>query len=188
MKILVISPCSGMQQIAPAPAAALYIGTEHRAVMYGVRSVRQNYGKGAIDLRLLSTKHGILEETDVIAPYDVSVTESSIFRGLREDIMNLTADYDLVFFLLGWKQHRQLRLDRHIRESSEKSVTRIFLVPRAALRYTPDDHGRVLLERPEMKEFGGHVFSRAECLEICARRSVEKGSASLRMSNGTQSG
>ena len=155
MKILVISPCSETQKIAPAPAAELYIGNEHQWVMHGVKSVRQNYGEGAIDLRLLSTKHGILEETDVIAPYDVPVTDSSILRGLREDIMNFTADYDLVFFLLGWKQHRQLRLDQHIRESSEKSVTRIFLVPRAALRFTPDDHGRVLLEPPEMTEFGG---------------------------------
>ena len=174
MKILVISSCSGWQQIAPAPAAELYIGTEHRWVMQGVRAVRRNYGEGAIDLRLLSTKHGILEETDVIAPYDVSVTDSSIFRGLREEIMNLTADYDLVFFLLGWQQHRQLRLDRHIRESSEKSVTRIFLVANAALRYTPDDHGRVLLARPEMTEFGGPRLYKGEvfknlCQTVCRK-------------------
>ena len=155
MKILVISSCSGWQQIAPAPAAELYIGTEHQWVMQGVRAVRRNYGEEALDLRLLSTKHGILEETDVIAPYDVPVTDSSISRGLREEIMNLTADYDLVFFLLGWKHHRKLRLNQSIKESSEKSVTRIFLVANAALRYTPDDHGRVLLDRPEMTEFGG---------------------------------
>ena len=175
MKILVISPCSGRQQIVPAPAAELYIGTEHRWVMQGIKAVQWTYGEQTIDLRLLSTKHGLLEETDVIAPYDVSVTDSSILRGLREEIMNLTADYDLVFFLLGWKHHKELRLDWAIRGDSEESVTRIFLGAEAARPYTPDNHGRVLLTRPQIKEFGQSRLFKAGVFKNLCKTVCRKG-------------
>ncbi len=175
MKILVISPCSGAQKIAAAPAAELYIGTEHRSVMQGVKAVRQNYGEEAIDLRLLSTKHGLLEETDVIDPYDVPVIDSSISCGLREEIVSLTADYDLVFFLLGWKHYRKLRLDWHIRGGSEESVTRIFLVAGAARRYTPDVLGRVVMDRPEIKEFSGSRFFKGRVFQNLCKTVCRKG-------------
>lgn len=176
MKILVISPCSGKQKIVPAPAAALYIGTEHRWVMQGIEAVRRDYGEQAIDLRLLSTKHGLLEETDVIAPYDVPVIDSSILLlGLREEIMNLTADYDLVFFLLGWKHHKKLRFDKVIRGDDEESVTRIFLGAEAARPYTPDNHGRVLLTRPEIKEFKGSRFFKAGVFKNLCKTVCRKG-------------
>ena len=175
MKILVISPCSRSQQPFRAPAAALYVGPEHQRVMQGIKAVRRDYGEQTIDLRLLSTKHGLLEETDVIAPYDVPVTDSSILRGLSEEIMNLTADYDLVFFLLGWKHHKELRLDWAIRGDSEESVTQIFLGAEAARPYTPDNHGRVLLTRPEIKEFGQSRFFKAEVFKNLCKTVCRKG-------------
>ncbi|MYD62563.1 MAG: hypothetical protein F4W91_16110 [Gemmatimonadetes bacterium] len=108
MKILVISSCSKAQGNDHAPAAELYTGPNHTPLMEGLRKVRKRDqpGETTIDLFIVSTKHGLISERDVIAPYNVE---------LEDAIWNYTPDcvsqkllgiiknnkYDLVFFLLG---------------------------------------------------------------------------------------
>ncbi len=108
MKILVISSCSKAQGNDRAPAAELYIGPNHTPLMEGLREVRKRdqSGKTTIDLFIVSTKHGLISERDVIAPYNVE-TEYAIWNQtpdcVSQKLLGIIKNnkYDLVFFLLG---------------------------------------------------------------------------------------
>ncbi len=108
MKILVVSSCSERQCNDYAPAAELYTGHNHTPLMEGLREVRKcdQSGKTTVDLFILSTKHGLICERDVIAPYNVEPEHAiwnqnpgCVYQKLRGIIEN--NQYDLVFFLLG---------------------------------------------------------------------------------------
>lgn len=108
MKILVISACSKAQGNDRAPAAELYTGRNHTPLMEGLREVRKydQSGKTTIDLFILSTKHGLINEHDVVAPYNVELKNAIwnqnpdyVYQKLLGIIKN--NKYDLVFFLLG---------------------------------------------------------------------------------------
>lgn len=108
MKILVVSSCSERQGNDYAPAAELYTGHNHTPLMEGLREVRKydQSGKTTIDLFIVSTKHGLICERDVIAPYNVEPEDAiwnqnpdCVYQKLRGIIEN--NQYDLVFFLLG---------------------------------------------------------------------------------------
>jgi len=108
VKILVISSCSKAQGNDRAPAAELYTGRNHSPLMEGLKKIRKRdqSGETTIDLFIVSTKHGLISEHDVIAPYNVeneyaiwNQTPDCVSRKLLGIIKN--NKYDLVFFLLG---------------------------------------------------------------------------------------
>ena len=108
MKILVISSCSKAQGNDRAPAAELYTGRNHSPLMEGLKKIRKcdQSGEITIDLFIVSTKHGLISEHDVIAPYNVeneyaiwNQTPDCVYQKLLGIIQN--NKYDLVYFLLG---------------------------------------------------------------------------------------
>lgn len=132
MKILVISSCTSKKLSHEAPAGEIYTGGQHRYLMEGLEKVRNKYGKHTIDLAIISAKHGLLMESDVIEPYDFT------FQGLRKETILEQSNrlhihdkteasisgYDLVFFLLGKEYVQALQLPFDVPDT----VTQIFLL------------------------------------------------------------
>ena len=134
MKILVVSSCTGKQKFNPpnllrpadfgsperlnrrwrelrrfeTPAAQMYRGSGHLHMINGVKDLRHTFGRGIIDVRMISPGYGLLNEEDPVVPYDYS------FRGQRQETIrqrsqqlrirpaleDLLPSYDLAFFLL----------------------------------------------------------------------------------------
>ncbi len=114
-----------------APAADMYKGRGHILLMDGLRSVREHNqsGKTTIDLHIISTGFGLINERKDIVPYNVPNGESDILCGsgrekLNANIKKLVKNYDLVFFLLGGKYVKALQLPIQ----GTDLVTQIFLL------------------------------------------------------------
>ena len=118
MNVLVISSCTSKKLNHNAPAAKMYTGQQHTLLMDGVNQVRSRYGQSSLDLAIISAEYGLLNEDDVIAPYNVTfqgmkkaeILEKSRRLQLRERVAALIARYDVVFFLLGEKYVQALQL------------------------------------------------------------------------------
>lgn len=106
MRILVISSCSKRQNKGPIPAIELYGGPAHRYVVEGLTEVRQHPQSEEItfDLFILSTKHGLIYENNVIDRYNVK-NKNAVWKQfpycICEKVLDIIPNYDLVFFLLG---------------------------------------------------------------------------------------
>ena len=98
-----------------APAAEMYKGDEHNLLIEGLNRIRghNQYGTTTIDWHIISTGYGLINEYCEILPYNVPNEESAILKDgkkLKEDINSIINDFDLVFFLLGEKYVKALRL------------------------------------------------------------------------------
>ena len=91
-------------------AAEMYRGSGHLHLMEGVRNLRRCFGRGIVDLRIISPGYGLLSECDPIVPYDYTfrdlapgqtIPQRSRVLGIHEKIKCLISSYDMVFFLLG---------------------------------------------------------------------------------------
>lgn len=166
MKILVISSCSSTQKhnklpnrLGPEdftssdrlvwrmkelsnykePAAEMYEGRGHEEIMKGLRKIRRCYGREIVDLSIVSTGYGLINECCVIVPYDVPNSMSPILNGdgrvkLHQDVETLIKDYELVFFFLGEKYVRALQLPFEVPDS----ITQIFLLGDTHRKLIPD--------------------------------------------------
>ena len=118
MKVLVISSCTSKKLNHNAPAAKMYTGQQHTLLMEGVNQVRACHGQSSLDVAIISAEYGLLNENDVIAPYNVTfqgmkkaeILEKSRRLQLREQVTALIARYDVVFFLLGKEYVQALQL------------------------------------------------------------------------------
>lgn len=156
MRILVISPCSSTQKhnklpnrLGPVdftssdrlalrmeelsnykePAAEMYEGKEHEEIMKGLWKIRRCYGRESVDLSIISTGYGLVDECCAIVPYNVPNNESPVLKGegrdkLHQDVEELIKDYDLVFFLLGETYVKALQLPFNVLDA----VTQVFLI------------------------------------------------------------
>ena len=149
MKILVISSCTSEKLNHHAPAAKMYTGKQHSRLMEGVNQVRTRYGQSSLDLAIISAEHGLLNENDIIAPYNVTfqqmktaeILEKSRHLQLHERVAALIARYDVVFFLLGKEYVQALRLpfgESGPGEQVPETVTQIFLLGAGYRRFIPD--------------------------------------------------
>lgn len=124
-----------------APAAEMYTGRQHRPLMEGLKQLREIHGPNVVDLYIISAGYGLLNENKVIVPYDVTfgkrkkeISELSESLQIHEQVENLVVDYDLVFFLLGEKYVRALKLPFQ----NTDSVTKIFLLGNTHRKLIPD--------------------------------------------------
>ena len=132
MKMLVISSCTSNKLRRKAPAGEIYTGGQHRYLMEGLEKVRSKYGKHTIDLAIISAKHSLLTESDVIEPYDFTfqglrkekILEQSNRLHIHDKTEALIKHYDLVFFLLGKEYVQALQLPFDVPDT----VTQIFLL------------------------------------------------------------
>lgn len=133
MKILVISSCSETQKHRELPnrlgpvdfrspdrlpqrikelskykefASDMYEGPNHMVMMKGLSSVREHkqYRKISINLYIISTGYGLINEKDVIVPYDVKPVDAiwkHVPGCVYKKAFDIISNYDLVLFLLG---------------------------------------------------------------------------------------
>lgn len=144
MKILVISGCSSSQKYSDLPnklrsedfssdtllyqrmqelgeykepAAEMYKGPNHKLLMEGLKKVREHdqYGTTTVDLYIISTGYGLINEHDMIAPYDVE-PKDAVWKRVPDYVYKKASgvinNYDLVFFLLG-KDVQALQFCQH---------------------------------------------------------------------------
>ena len=115
------------------PAAEMYTGSGHLHLMNGVNNLRRTFKQRIIvDLRIISPGYGLLNECDLIVPYNytfegqgpVAIRQRSRRLRIHENIECLLSSYDMVFFLLSENYVTACELPFPGPES-----TQIFLVP-----------------------------------------------------------
>ena len=130
------------------PAAQMYKGRGHLCVMNGVKNLRHRFGQGVIDVRIISAGYGLLDEAEIIVPYNVAfrkvTTGKTLTRDelldrythlqIHKDVERLILGYNLVFFLLGQDYVKALELPLNVPDT----VTQIFLAPPSWQRMIPD--------------------------------------------------
>lgn len=90
------------------PAIEMYTGTHHQLVVDGVQAVWQRWGHETLEIAILSGGYGLLQASDAIVPYDVSLNEFDeaelaawvAHLQLPGQAAALVQGYDLVFYLL----------------------------------------------------------------------------------------
>jgi hypothetical protein len=88
-------------------AAEMYTGSGHRYVREAIRLLRQD--RPCVSHYILSAGYGLLRETDVIVPYEVTfsgltkwkIRERSERLRLRECLIKVAQDYDQAILVLG---------------------------------------------------------------------------------------
>lgn len=91
------------------PAGKMYTGSQHLALMEGIEYYRQN--GGTIDVDIISAGYGLINEKDLIVPYEVTFNKMDSLtikswaqqQGITSKLQERIKDFDLVFFLLGDK-------------------------------------------------------------------------------------
>lgn len=91
------------------PAGEMYTGSQHLALMKGVRHFRDNGGE--ITVNIVSAGYGLLSENDVIAPYEVTfnnmnsltIKKWSAHQEITSGLQERIKEFDIIFFLLGDK-------------------------------------------------------------------------------------
>lgn len=165
LRVLIVTSCTGDKRFKPShqlqlqdfkskellekrsdelkdyicPAVELYKGVQHIRLMEGVKLLRKTLISYSIDVFILSAGYGLIPETAMIAPYEVTfntmkgheVDEWSSFLNIHQDFENIIANYDLVFVLLG---------DNYLRAVSFpvktlKNQTFIFLSSYGSVKY-----------------------------------------------------
>jgi hypothetical protein len=156
MRTLVITPCSAKKRGSPpdlaraadladpdrrqeleirlaahaSPAMHMYAGTHHQLVLEGLQAVWDRWGRGVLELVILSGGYGILRADEEIIPYDVSLSEFEeteladwIGRlGVHGKAAHLVRDYDLVFYLLSGRYLSSLGLPLDVPETIQQIV------------------------------------------------------------------
>lgn len=91
------------------PAGVMYTGQQHVRAMRGVQAMRGVLGQQGVDVAIISAGYGLVQESRMIAPYDVTFTGMS-WRAIRERGARLglpravrteLREYELGFSLLG---------------------------------------------------------------------------------------
>jgi len=97
------------RRLAPfaCPALALYTGPHHRMVMDGLWSVWAQWGRGILDLAILSAGYGLISAEETIVPYEAAfdgepqaLLEWSAHQAIRNKASALVSAYDMAFYLL----------------------------------------------------------------------------------------
>ena len=91
------------------PAGLMYIGQQHLGAMRGVAAMRTTNGVEAVGVAIVSAGYGVVDETRLIAPYDVTfsgMSPNAIRRrgtelGVPAAARRLLPGHDVVFLLLG---------------------------------------------------------------------------------------
>ena len=123
-------------------ATDMYTGQQHRHLKAGLEQFRTSYKEAVVDLHIISAGYGLLNESDIIVPYNVTFTglkpKELLARSnslqLHERVETLITDYDLVLFLLGAEYVQALQLQFEVPDT----VTQIFLIGTGARKLIPD--------------------------------------------------
>lgn len=115
-----------------SPAAQMYTGDGHVRLMNGVENLRRTFGRGIIDVCIISPGYGLLDEETPIVPYDYTfdglgqdeIRRRSRTLEIHPNVERLLPSYDLAFFLLGKDYVAACQLPFDVQNPAEQ----IFLV------------------------------------------------------------
>ena len=118
MRMLCVTSCTAKKDNKPGVAGLFYKGLQHKYALEGIQNIRKVLGSESIDFNIISAKYGLLNELDIIEPYDVSfntMKHDEIIKTARElnihrDMQRKVADYNVVFYLLGIDYLKALEL------------------------------------------------------------------------------
>ena len=129
-------------------ASEMYTGMQHLRLMEGINALRQKFGKGILDLYVVSAGYGLINEDKEIVPYEVTfntmnasgINEWSKQIKIHQSLDQIINEYDLVFFLLGDKYLRAVDLPLNATKENQKllvfaSGTSKKMVPNVAPYY-----------------------------------------------------
>ena len=102
----------------PSYAGIFYEGLQHKYVLDGIRGIRDVLGPESIDLNIISAKYGLLDQLDLVEPYDVSfnnmkndeIIQTARDLKIHEDLQAKVPEYNIVFYLLGLNYLKTLEL------------------------------------------------------------------------------
>lgn len=166
------------------PASVMYTGKQHEYLMLGIDMLRQAYGNNFIDLRIVSAGYGLIEESQVICPYDVTFSTMGKPQrrawgwqlGLPSDVRAALEDFEVVILLLGSdyldaidpplaaREGQRLVFLAKPSESSRLSGANIVTVP-AGKSETKYGAGYVALKGKMFERFAESLAGRPELLE-----------------------
>ena len=168
------------------PAAEMYTGDGHKRLMDGVKNLRDTFGPGIVDVRIISPGYGLLNEEDCIVPYNYDFSKLSINEieqlskklKIHSKIECLLSCYNLAFFLLSGKYIRACKPPFDVQRPAEQ----IFLVSESDQDKIPSNRphihsvcaGERLIAKPQLDgatryNLKGVVFERL-CKVACDRR------------------
>jgi hypothetical protein len=111
------------------PAMAMYTGTHHRMVRDGIWSVWERWGRGVLDLTILSAGYGLIPADEMIVPYEATFSgEPAILMDwsarlqISERAADLVRGYDLVLLLLSGPALAALDLPLDVPASAQQIV------------------------------------------------------------------
>ena len=118
VKRLILTSCTAKKDTKPGPAGTFYKGLGHQYVVDGVRSIREALGPESVDLKIVSAKYGVLNEMDIIEPYDMTfrgmateeIIEHSRSLKIHEQLQEEIPHYSLVIYCLGADYMKALEL------------------------------------------------------------------------------
>jgi len=94
-----VTPCGAAKAAAPAPASELYVSATFRhylaAALAEAEATRQDLGHD-VEVLILSAKHGLLGLAEMVAPYDVTMTDAEAIsaEALRDQLVARGMDWD----------------------------------------------------------------------------------------------
>ena len=116
--MLCVTSCTAKKSAIAGCAGLFYEGLQHKYVLDGIRAIRDTLGAESIDLNIISAKYGLLDELDLVEPYNITFNDmkhDEIIRTAREldihrDMQRKITDYDMIFYLLGLDYLKALEL------------------------------------------------------------------------------
>ena len=118
MRMLCVTSCTAKKAKSAGAAGLFYEGLQHKYTLDGIRAIRDTLGPESIDFNIISAKYGLLDELDVIEPYNVTFNDmrhDEIITAARDlnihkDMQKKVANYDIIFYLLGLNYLKTLEL------------------------------------------------------------------------------
>lgn len=140
-------------------AENMYTGMQHLRLMEGIDNLRKSFGREIVDLAIVSAGYGLLSEEEEIVPYEVTFSSMKSKQldewaenlNIHNDVCELIKGYDMVFFLLGDKYLRSIKLPLEVKENQRL----IFFASKTSKKLIPDERPYFFIEvgQEDAKEF-----------------------------------
>lgn len=162
-------------------AGKMYTGKQHKRLMEGVEMLREKFGRDFIDVSIVSAGYGLIDEDQVIVPYEVTfndmnakeIVEWANILSINHSVTQKIKDYDLVIFLLGDKYLKSVSLPLNETLPGQKIV---FLGSKNSGKIIPanEPYYRIEVTQEDTKAFGsGNIELKGYLFKLLAQEIVQ---------------
>lgn len=162
-------------------AGKMYTGKQHNRLMEGVEMLRKQFGRDFIDVSIVSAGYGLIDEDQVIVPYEVTfndmnakeIVEWAANLNINHSVTQKIKDYDLVIFLLGDKYLKSVSLPLKETIPGQKII---FLSSKNSEKIIPatEPYHRIEVKQDDTKEFGaGNIELKGYLFKLLAQEIVQ---------------